>query len=288
MIRVFKKIAASFSFLLVFCFHIYFALLLGAKPAFAQAQDSTAPVAAVEDVDDSSSELDIKINATDGIVIKGSEKLIKKLQKLEEKLEAKIDEHELADEPKGAASIGKTLENVLVPIMIFLFSFGFAGYVVYSKQKTRREYMETIRTLAQNGQSIPPELMSTLTTNGLSGRDMFKNVNYADPGAVHGLKYLFIGFGIAGFLLLLDGGHVGAALGFLFIVIGAFHMTKSHLAQKRLENKSHMSAPVPMTAPSSTTSPTAVSTSVSATSESMAPGIAPYATSTESPTTPNL
>lgn len=283
--QVFEKIMASLSFLLVFCLHVYFALLVGTKPALAADTDGakettiklgvggtdkpalkneiiikdkagesaevavttvTEEAAATEadDEEGDASGLSIKINGQNGITIKGSEKLVEKLQKLEEKIEAKIEEREEVIE----SSIGKTLENVLVPIMIFFISFGFAGYVVYSKQRTRKEYLETIRTLAQNNQPIPQELLTNLNaSSAMDFNNKIKNMNYGDPSAIHGIKYLFIGVGIAGFMLLMDW-SAPVAFGFMFLIIGGYHMMKSHLLQKQAEAKRAEAAMNPVVA----------------------------------------
>ncbi|MCC6138146.1 MAG: hypothetical protein IT287_05910 [Bdellovibrionaceae bacterium] len=264
--KVLEQLVASLSFLLVFCLHVYFVLLVGTKPAFAAEAEvakeavikagvfgaekpvikkeivikdaagnavveTTTEEVSADDEDDGG--ISIKINGQDGIAIKGSEKLLEKLQKFEDKIEAKLDEREDVVE----SSIGKTLENVLVPIMIFLISFGFAGYVVYSKQRTRKEYLETIRALAQNNQPIPQELLANLnSSSSMDFNNKIKNMNYGDPGAVHGMKYLFIGGGIVAFMLLVEL-SVPAAFGSIFLTIGGYHMFKSHLLQKQAEAK---------------------------------------------------
>lgn len=272
--QVINKIMASLSIMMVFCMHVYFVMLLGVKPAMAADTDKkdtvvkvgmigaetkatgdgavVAAPAPAEDDKQAEKGISIKINDEDGITISGSESLVKQLKNLEKKIEDKIDNHDVVE--SANYSIGKTLENVLVPIMIFLISFGFAGYTVYAKQKTRKEYLETIRTLAQNNQPIPQELLNNLNS---SSNDIFNtskwNKNYADPHSIQGIKYLFIGLGIAGFMFLLDDYGVPAALGFLFLVIGGFHIVKSQLLQKQMDAKKAETSAAPVTSSTSTT-----------------------------------
>jgi hypothetical protein len=274
--QVMNKIMASLSILMVFCMHVYFVMLLGLKPAMAadtekkdsvikvgvfseetKTDDKAAATAAQTDDDKDKDEgINIKINGEDGITISGSESLVKKLQNLEKKIEDKIDEKEVVS---GATyGIGKFIQNFLFPMMIVLMSFGFVGYMVYSKQKIRKEYLETIRTLAQNNQPIPPELLNNLnaTNSEMFGKSSW-NSSYGDPNSIQGIKYLFIGLGIAGFMILLDDYGVPAALGFMFLVIGGFHIVKSQLLQKQMDaKKAETTAAASATVtPTSTTQP---------------------------------
>lgn len=260
--QILEKLVASLSVLIVFCMHVYFVMLLGTKPALAaetekastvkvemidangktktndikiqaadQTDDSADGAATTAVTEDDTKGLNIRINKDEGITITGSEKLVEKLKDLEKSIEEKVNERETVI--AAGDSFGKTLENVLVPIMIFLISFGFAGYVVYAKQRTRKEYLETIRTLAQNNQPIPPELLASLNTSSDMGFNRNKWNN--DPNSIQGVKYLFIGLGIAGFMILIDDYSVAAALGYMFAVIGGYHIVKSNLLQKKME-----------------------------------------------------
>lgn len=289
MTSILEKFVAAVSFLLVFTLHVYFALLVGMKPALAADSETSSvgltvvpsdtkvdknkvkkALAAQEKKDEESPSeseddqgLNIKINATDGISIQGSQKLLEKLKKMEEKIEAKVeskmDELEDSNDDNGnhdlpMSSMGMTLVSVLVPISLFLCAFGFAAFVVYSKQKTRREYLETIRTLASSGQAIPSELLSHIHSNGAGSNSPIGNMNYSDPSAIHGFKYLFIGLGVAGFFFLADEASFLVAVGYVFLVIGGFHLLKSHLLQKQV------SAQTPATETVSATSTTNDST----------------------------
>lgn len=257
--RILGKTAAILVALLVFCLHVYFAMMIGVKPAMAAEKSASVSVnvaadskdkgaasvtvvetkdAADEKQSEDATEADlkggvsIKINGEDGISITGSQKLVDQLKALEEKIEDKLEASEVYKDPDTV--VYKTLENVLVPIVFFLVAFGFAGYVIYSKHKTRQQLLETIRTMAQNGQTIPPEMLSQLHGNSQWN---LSAVNYSNPSATQGLKYVFIGVGIAGFLLLKDFGFSGSSFGFIFLVMGAYHLTKSHLAQKQMETQ---------------------------------------------------
>lgn len=267
--------------------HVYFALLVSAKPALAATeatdkapvkvgvvkqdgqkqvtvetavQDEDAQVAGTatnessnDDNEESSSEkgISISINAKDGINIKGegAEKILAKLKALEDKYEDGDDDSDRAVVASTSGSISKTLENVLVPIVLFALAFGFASYVVYAKQKNRKETLDTIRTMAQNNQPIPPELLANLKGT----RDAFVSAKgYGDVNSIQGVKYVFIGIGLGGFLLLLDAGYVAGALGFIFIVIGVFNLVKSRLMEKHLEAEEKAAA-TPPAAPVTTT-----------------------------------
>lgn len=202
--------------------------------------EEAATAASAEDSDDKG--LNIRINEKDGIVISGSEKLVERLKDLEKTIDAKVNDRAIVAAANN--SIGKTLENILVPITIFLIAFGFAGYVVYAKQRTRKEYLETIRALAQNNQPIPPELLANLNASNDMG--FGKNKWNNDPNSIQGVKYLFVGLGIAGFMIIVDDYSFPAALGYVFAVIGAFHIVKSNLLQKHMEaNKATPAAVVP-------------------------------------------
>ncbi len=201
----------------------------------------------------------ISIHGKDGIVVqgRGAEKIAAKLKKLEKlnKLGEDFDDEDSDRAMVLSASdtFSRTLENVLVPIAIFLIAFGFACYVVYSKTKTRKETLDTIRILAQNNQPIPPELLGQMST----GMDQILGKNAwgksYDVNSLQGIKYVFIGLGIAGFLILIDRGWVGTALGFIFIVIGAFHLVKSQLIQKQQELKKSEVPAAPVATPNTNT-----------------------------------
>ena len=88
-----------------------------------------------------------------------------KLQNLEQTIEKSSQRR------RGVATVGMVLESVLVPIVLFLCAFGFGAYVIYAKHRTRREYLETIKTLVQNGQPVPPELLSGLGSNAQASQN---------------------------------------------------------------------------------------------------------------------
>lgn len=268
-----KKFMAGVSFTLVFCLHIYFALLVGTKPALAAEEATNTSTVKVEssggafkikvadknntetvtenadenseesavaagagdeaDSGDEDSKFSLNIDGKNGIVIngKGAEKLVAKLKKLEDKFDDKMSDREVVAGMMGN-TLGKTLEIVLVPIMIFLITFGFAGYVVYSRQKTRRDTLDTIRALAQNNQPIPPELLANLQPKNSDVLGTKWNPAYGDVNSLQGIKYVFIGIGVVGCMVLLDRGHVGGALGMIFIAVGAYHIVKAQLIQK--------------------------------------------------------
>ena len=265
---LFLKAVVGFASLLVFCLHVYFVMILGAKPALAedvsvsvqkavnekslgagsskditahkkekdQEETSIEVAKATEDEDSEEANLkgglSIKINGEDGVSITGSKKLVDQLEALEKKIESKLENSVVYNNPDTA--FYKALENVLVPTVAFLLIFGFAGYVVYNKHKTRQQLLETVRTLAQSGQAIPPELLSQLHNQP---QWSLNSVNYTNPNATQGIKYLFIGFGVAGFLWLVDIGFVGSAIGFIFIAMGGYHLVKSHVLQKQIDLK---------------------------------------------------
>lgn len=286
--QILNKLLATVSFMMVFCLHVYFVLLVGTKPALAAQTDQQGSVVKVglmgaesktiakkeiketatseeqagasalandDDGDETTGKgINIKINGEDGITISGSESLVKQLKDLEKTIEAKVNDRETLE--SASYSFGRTLENILVPVMIVLITFGFAGYVVYSKQKTRKEYLETIRTLAQNNQPIPQELLHNLNSNDFGLEKSGWNGKYSDASSVQGIKYLFIGLGVAGFMILLDRMGPSTAIGFIFITIGVFHILKSQLIQKQIETKKAQTvATVP--APTNTTTPQA-------------------------------
>lgn len=284
--KILVRVVGIVGMLFVFCMHVYLGVILGAKPALAaetaaavaihQVETSSDqkgkvasknPEAQVDDAEVSVSEttlgdeegVSIKINGKDGISITGSQKLVDKLQSLEQKIEERLEQTEAYQRPDTV--VYKTLENVLVPIVFFLVVFGFAGYVIYSKHKTRRELLETIRMMAQNGQTIPPEMLGQL--HNTPSQWNINSVNYSNPSAAQGLKYIFIGIGVVGFLVLMDVGFTGSALGFIFLVMGSYYLTKSHLLQKQMEQQKNKEASTgkepsssASTAPSETTSST--------------------------------
>lgn len=215
--------------------------------------EETVAVVSADDGDDSTKEAEsiISINARDGITVKGSEKLLKRIEQLSEEIEEAAEKGN-GYNYKAEDTWGDVLEDVLVPIVLFGCVFGFAAFTIYSKQRSKKEYLETIRTLAQNNQPIPPELLASMNASSDFGLKKLNN----NPSSIQGVKYLFIGLGVGGFLILTDIGSIGTALGFIFLVVGGYHIVKSQMLQKQAEAKG-AAATNPPTQP---TPPTATAT----------------------------
>lgn len=243
--------------------HVYFVLLLLAKPALAEEKvqkvlvETTAGTGAATvtptppDASDAATE-----SADEGkMVLKnmGSKQFKFKLN--DEEGTIKIDKNGIqiskvgSDEDEGGEDVAtvvssiknlnKTnewadiLEDVLVPIVLFLSAFGFAGYFVYAKSRTRRDYLDTIKALAQSGQPIPPELLANMSATVGAVKPSSAGQTVYDANAMQGAKYIFWGIGIAGMMTLISNGNIAYAIGFLFIMMGAFHIYTSHMLQKQ-------------------------------------------------------
>ncbi|MCB9073791.1 MAG: hypothetical protein H6623_09225 [Bdellovibrionaceae bacterium] len=250
--RLLENTIASLSFIFVFFLHIYFALIMTCKPALAQSErttslnnsttteqmkdDEKSQEESAENVtdDDDDEEVQIRVNLKDGVSIKGGKKIIAELKDLERKIDKKNKGYTEID-----VSTGAMLVNSLVPISFFLTVFGFAAYTIHTRSKTRREYLETIKILAKDGKPIPPELLAGLNQQGSFLKNNWNSFDHNNPGSLQGLKYIFVGIGLLGTLVLLDKGYTAAGFSFMFIVWGAYHIVKSQNFQKKELSKSN-------------------------------------------------
>lgn len=283
MTQMIKNVTAFMGFGFVAFMHVYFVLLLLAKPALAEekvqkvvvettAADASAvpthptppspptdrdSAAATESkvndnvVDDN--EFTFKINDKKGTVrIDKSGIQISNFKKGN-------DEDEASDDLAAVvSSLGKhgafnkwsmILQNVLVPIVLFLSAFGFAGYFVYAKSRTRRDYLETIKALAQSGQPIPPELLANMNATVGGGKTPLAGQTPYDANTMQGVKYIFWGIGIAGMMTLISNGNIAYAIGFLFIMMGAFHIYTSQMMQKQKATDTTAATPIEIKSP---------------------------------------
>ncbi len=261
MTQIIKNVSAFMGFGFVAFMHVYFVLLLLAKPALAEEKTQKVVVETSATKTNSNPPANtLNMNGADEerstLKTLGSKKFNFKIN--DEKGTIKIDKNGIqisqvdSDESEDAETgddvatvvssfknLNKTsqwadiLEDVLVPIVLFLSAFGFAGYVVYAKSRTRRDYLETIKALAQSGQPIPPELLSNMNSTVGGAKPPFAGPMTYDANAMQGAKYIFWGIGIAGMMTLISNGNIAFAIGFLFIMMGAFHMYTSHMMQKQ-------------------------------------------------------
>ncbi len=243
MTQVFKNVSLAATFGFVFCMHVFFVLLLMAKPVLAEETEqevTQVESTTTESVDKNAEKTQLKekefnfsINGEKGTIKVG-------------KNGVQISHEESEDGEDGFAGVvsnieklnkasvwSDVLEDVLVPIVLFLCVFGFAGYAVYSKSRTRREYLETIKAFAQSGQPIPPELLNNMNAAVGGGKILAPGKTQYDANAIRGVKYIFFGIGFAGMMMLISEGHIGYAIGFLFITMGAFHIYTSQAMQKQ-------------------------------------------------------
>lgn len=242
MTQIFKHISVAFTFTLVLCMHVYFVLLLMAKPVLAEEADQNAASATIEVVKENKTpelkekEFNFSINGEKGTIKVGKNGV----------QISKVDSDDGEDGEDGITGIvsnieklnkanvwSNVLKDVLVPIVLFLSIFGFAAFVVYSKSRTRREYLETIKALAQSGQPIPPELINNMNAALGGGKLLAPGKTQYDASAIRGIKYIFFGIGFTGMIVLISEGYVGSAIGFLFITMGAFHIYTSQMMQKQ-------------------------------------------------------
>lgn len=238
--QMIKNVTTFLAFTAVLCMHIYFVLLLIAKPALAEETKETVTIEAqVEEtankkaaITDEDKNFDFNLNGTQGTV-KVSEKGIT----ITSNGDGKTVEKTVMNYPSMVQSSLNAIEDIVVPIVLFLCAFGFAGYTVYAKSRTRREYLETIKALAQSGQPISQELLNTMNATVNGGKLLNSTATKYDANAVQGIKYIFLGVGFCGFMMLISDGHVAAAVGFLFIVMGAFHIYTSQMIQKQKPNE---------------------------------------------------
>lgn len=264
MIQLIKNFTTAFAFVTMIFMHIYFVLLLMAKPALATEAEVNAPSAKSTVTESkaevqSDDEINIKLDLKNGLTVKGLTDVVKKLEALDKKnsnsqvqidssgFKMSVDEDSEAAGEDGETRSGPStarvvrgvigqLAEIIVPSLFFICVFGFAGYMVYAKNRTRREYLETIRALAQSGQPIPPELINSMNTKMSGGKLLAPDRHKYDANAIQGIKYIFLGIGFCGFMILVSEGHAAYAIGFLFIVIGAFHIYTSQLIQKQKVN----------------------------------------------------
>lgn len=264
MTQMIKNVTAFMGFGFVAFMHVYFVLLLLAKPALAEdkvqtvAVETTATGASTSSAtptpsttSDSAAATESKVN--DNVVDdneftfkindkKGTVRIDKSGIQISN-FKKGNDEDEASDDLAAVvSSLGKhgafnkwsmILQNVLVPIVLFLSAFGFAGYFVYAKSRTRRDYLETIKALAQSGQPIPPELLANMNATVGGGKTPLAGQTPYDANTMQGVKYIFWGIGIAGMMTLISNGNIAYAIGFLFIMMGAFHIYTSQMMQKQ-------------------------------------------------------
>ncbi len=264
MTQMIKNVTAFMGFGFVAFMHVYFVLLLLTKPALAEdkvqtvAVETTATGASTSSAtptpsttSDSAAATESKVN--DNVVDdneftfkindkKGTVRIDKSGIQISN-FKKGNDEDEAGDDVAAVVSslknLNKTnewaniLEDVLVPIVLFLSAFGFAGYFVYAKSRTRRDYLETIKALAQSGQPIPPELLANMNATVGGGKTPLAGQTPYDANTMQGVKYIFWGIGIAGMMTLISNGNIAYAIGFLFIMMGAFHIYTSQMMQKQ-------------------------------------------------------
>ena len=231
MTQLIKNISTFVAFVAVIFMHIYFVLILMAKPALAEEQNEKTAEKTVTIEKEEAKSYQFDINGTKGTVKVNQNGIT--ISSDDEEGEAK-DNLRINANPMLAATVSRGISSaMLVPITLVLCVCGFAAYSVYAKSRTRREYLETIKALAQSGQPIPQELMNSMnmTVNGgkFSAPDRLKY----DANAIQGIKYIFYGVGFCGFIMILDAGHFALAMGFLFVVMGAYHLYTSQMIQKQ-------------------------------------------------------
>lgn len=250
MTQLIKNMSAFVGFGFVAFMHVYFVLLLMAKPALAEekahnvvvetsATGASVTTTAPADADEErevlkslgSKQFNFKINDE-----KGTIKIDKNGIQISQT--DSDDKEDMANVMSSFKNLNKTnqwvdvLEDVLVPIVLFLSAFGFAGYFVYAKSRTRRDYLETIKVLAQSGQPIPQELLNSLNSTMSGGKVLAPNKSQFDTNAIQGVKYIFWGIGFIGCMILLEQVGFIAAVGFVFITMGAFHIYTTQNMQK--------------------------------------------------------
>lgn len=243
--------------------HVYFVLLLLAKPALAEEKaqkvlvETTAGTGAatVTPTPPDASDAATESAYDDKMVLKNMGSKQFKFKINDEQGSIKIDKNgiqiskvesgesdngdDVATVVSSFKNLNKTnewadvLEDVLVPIVLFLSAFGFAGYYVYAKSRTRRDYLDTIKALAQSGQPIPPELLANMNATVGGIKTPSAGQTSYDANTMQGVKYIFWGIGIAGMMTLISNGNIAYAIGFLFIMMGAFHIYSSQMLQKQ-------------------------------------------------------
>lgn len=204
--------------------------------------------------------INIKVDAQNGLQIRGVDKLVEKLDALDksdgknvdEVIEKSINGMSVVREASAIKLWADVLEDVLVPIVLFLSVFGFAAYMVYLRYKSRKENMELIKTLVESGKPIPENVMALLNNETNHSSDISSKMgNLADPHAIKGMKFIFIGAGVVGFFILEKISFL-AGVGFIFVMMGAYHIFKSKQIQKA-QMESALSTTTNTTATESTT-----------------------------------
>lgn len=243
--QLLKNISATIAFGTVAFMHVYFVLLLLAKPALAENQNTTKTETVEKKQptldEDATKEFQFNMNGAkgtvklnkNGIQITSDETDDKSVDDEDDDSENIKISKKMISVPVMAAGVMEDLEDIVVPVVLFLSAFGFAAYVVYAKSRTRREYLETVRALAQSGQPIPPELLSNMNATINGGKMWNPAKTTYDANAAQGIKYIFWGVGFAGFMMCLNRGSFAMAIGFLFIVMGAYHIYISQMMQKQ-------------------------------------------------------
>jgi hypothetical protein len=199
---------------------------------------------------------DIKINfdMKNGVTVKGLNKVIEKAEKMDRRRQHDDDEDatdndEGDDDDSGSNSRHIYVNNrindfpgksaaVAVPIGFFIL------VILYFKHKSRREYMETVRLLVEKGQPIPPDLLNSLNPSGLERMTSSPQWEGYQSHLIKGLKPMFWGIGIFLFFVFEHFDAVPWFFGVAFILIGAYHVVRSHLIQKEKEKN-----PTPPVAP---------------------------------------
>ncbi|MBY0384070.1 hypothetical protein K2X05_02835 [bacterium] len=249
MTQIIKNITTFVAFAAVIFMHIYFVLILMAKPALAEEKEEKTVTIEKEEAksyqfDINGTKGTVKVNKN-GITISSDDE---EGEEVTAKAVGARGNLRIDTNPMMAAGVSKMVSDAMVvPVVLFLCVFGFAAFTVYSKSRTRREYLETIKALAQSGQPIPQELMNSMNATVNGGKSLAPDRMKYDANAVQGIKYIFWGIGFCGFMMLISEGHVAYAIGFLFIVMGAFHIYTSQMIQKQKNTDTVASTSTPET-----------------------------------------
>lgn len=265
------KIVGYATFSIVLFLHVYFALLLGTKSAFAQTEapapakveqkveqvEKAKPVQApkpppkppkVEDT-----EINIKFDAKEGVTVKGIDKMVERLEAIDRKHGGDDEDTAEVSADGDSLKIKKRIRHyddegeedhssrrrnafasrqVIVPLALFFCILAPILAYMYFQYRSRREALETVRMFLEKGQPIPTELMSTLKPGNTSAANEWDGYQ---SHLLKGLKPIFWGIGIATFFVFTTFDVTEWFFGVIFIIIGAYHITKSHLIQKDKE-----------------------------------------------------
>lgn len=207
-----------------------------------------------------STDINVKFDMKNGVEIKGLDKVIEKLERLEklEKLgklsgstvnveevvedavqsaldhneDRREERRERRRERRGYDGPGVA---ILVPLGFFALIFAVVFLYLNHRQRSRREYLETVRLLVEKGQPIPPDLMQNL--NPHKAADSVEWNNLYQSHLIKGLKPIFWGVGIMMFFVFNSYNVTEWFFGFVCILVGAYYIVRSHLIQKEQKNK---------------------------------------------------